>query len=675
MTTTTYVLIVLSLGVAFGIAYFQYYVKAGPKSSVRFWLALLRFLGVFGLLLLLINPIMKRHFYEVEKPILALVADNSGSVKALEAQEVATQSLQQIKNHKGLQDKYDIRLFHFDETLKSGDSLTFDGPQTRPEKVAQSLKNQFRNKSYPIVLLTDGNQTRGSDYVYAFDQNQQVHAFVLGDTTTVTDLKIQQLNVNKYAFLKNQFPVEVFLNYNGTTALNADFFIQQGGQVVHRQQVSFRAGQKSQVVQVLLNADRVGTQIYRAEIRANIAEKNTYNNVKNFAVEVMDQKTEVALVSSVNHPDIGALKRAIESNAQRKVTIVRPQTNPDLTNYNVVLFYQPTAEFQSLWETSQKMKLNRWVITGMQTNFSWLNGKQDIFEFKVGQQPEDYLADYNSGFNTFTQENIGFEDFPPLQHPYGTIVNKQQTSDLLGARIRTISLEQPMLSFYESQGQRMAFTFGENLWKWRLQSHVEHKNFEKFDGFADKIIQYLSTGDARKSLVVNHERFYNSGDILDIMAQFFNKNYEFDENARLTLRLENKETKATKNYDLLKSSTTYKVNLDGLDPGAYTFQVKELNTNTTYTGGFDVLDFDIEQQFVNPDLQRLNQLAVQQGGTVVMPNQITSLIQKLVDAPEFVSVQKERIQKSPLIDWVWLLLLVVGLFATEWFMRKYHGML
>ncbi|MFN4199077.1 MAG: hypothetical protein ACK4FS_08645, partial [Flavobacterium sp.] len=289
--------------------------------------------------------------------------------------------------------------------------------------------------------------------------------------------------------------------------------------------------------------------------------------------------------------------------------------------------------------------------------------------------PEDYLADYNSGFNTFTQENIGFEDFPPLQHPYGTIVNKQQTSDLLGARIRTISLEQPMLAFYESQGQRMAFTFGENLWKWRLQSHVEHKNFEKFDGFADKIIQYLSTGDARKSLVVNHERFYNSGDILDITAQFFNKNYEFDENARLTLRLENKETKATKNYDLLKSATTYKVNLDGLEPGAYTFQVKELNTNTTYTGGFDVLDFDIEQQFVNPDLKRLNQLAVQQGGTVVMPNQITSLIQKLVDAPEFVSVQKERIQKSPLIDWVWLLILVVTFFATEWFLRKYHGLL
>jgi hypothetical protein len=675
MTTTTYVLIFLSLGVAFIIAYFQYYFKAGPTSRVIFWLALLRFLAVFGLLLLLINPVIKRSFYEVEKPILALVGDNSASIKALGADEEALKSIQQLQNHSGLNDKYDVRAFHFDEVLKNGDSLTFEGTQSRMDKVASSLKNQFRNKRFPLVLLSDGNQTQGLDYVYAFDTNQKVHAVVLGDTTTVTDLKIQQLNVNKYAFLKNQFPVEVFLSYNGTSAITADFSIQQGAQTVYRQSVSFRPGQKSQILQLLLPAEKVGTQIYRAVINANIQEKNTYNNVKNFAVEVMDQKTEVALVSGINHPDVGALKRAIESNVQRKVTIITPQNTVDLTNYNVVIAYQPNAEFQPLWDLAQKMNLNRWVITGMQTDFGWLNSRQDIFEFKVGQQPEDYLADYQTSFNTFAHENIGFEDFPPLQHPYGSIENKQSTYNLLGARIRTISLEQPLLSLHESQGQRMAFTFGENLWKWRLQSHVNQKTFEKFDNFTDKIIQYLGTSTARKSLVVQHESFYNSGDVMEITAQFFNKNYEFDENARLTLALQNKETKATKNYDLLKGSNNYKVNFDGLSPGTYTFQVKELNTNTTYSGIFEVLDFDIEKQFVNPDFNRLQQLTLQNNGSVFIPNQLETLIQNLLEDSQFSSIQKERVQKSPLIDWIWLLIMVVSLFTIEWFLRKYHGLL
>ena len=45
-----------------------------------------------------------------------------------------------------------------------------------------------------------------------FQENTSVFPVVLGDTTTVLDLKINQINVNKYAFLKNKFPVEVFYN-------------------------------------------------------------------------------------------------------------------------------------------------------------------------------------------------------------------------------------------------------------------------------------------------------------------------------------------------------------------------------------------------------------------------------------------------------------------------------
>jgi hypothetical protein len=60
--------------------------------------------------------------------------------------------------------------------------------------------------------------------------------------------------------------------------------------------------------------------------------KNTYNNSKNFAVEVIDQKTKIAL-TAINHPDVAALKRSIESNAQRTVTIVKPNAVNSLKEY------------------------------------------------------------------------------------------------------------------------------------------------------------------------------------------------------------------------------------------------------------------------------------------------------------------------------------------------------
>jgi hypothetical protein len=60
-------------------------------------------------------------------------------------------------------------------------------------------------------------------------------------------------------------------------------------------------------------ANKIGSIIFKASI-SSAEKKNTYNNSKNFAVEVIDQKT-IALVTAINHPDVAALKRSIESNA------------------------------------------------------------------------------------------------------------------------------------------------------------------------------------------------------------------------------------------------------------------------------------------------------------------------------------------------------------------------
>ncbi|HEX9152842.1 MAG TPA: hypothetical protein VF842_12210, partial [Flavobacterium sp.] len=172
-----------------------------------------------------------------------------------------------------------------------------------------------------------------------------------------------------------------------------------------------------------------------------------------------------------------------------------------------------------------------------------------------------------------------------------------------------------------------------------------------------------------------HERFYNSGEAIAITAQYFNKNYEFDEKARLTIAVTNTKTKQTKNYDLLKSNNSYKVNLDGLTAGTYNFSVKELNSKTSYSSYFEVLDFDIEKQFVNPDIGKLVQLANQTEGKVYFPDQIDGLIKSLLDNEEYKAVQKNIVTKTPLIDWVWLLVLISVFLSVEWFVRKYNGLL
>lgn len=675
MTTTTILLILLSLVIAGGLSFYQYLYKAKNKSKVGLFLALLRFLFIFGLLLLLINPIITRNTLETIKTPLPIIVDNSSSINFLNAEKKALELYQRFKSNKELQDKFDIQSYQFDNEFQQSEQFNFKGTQTNLDVIAQNLKSINKNVVFPTVIITDGNQTSGNDYVYSFDTTNKVYPLILGDTTKFLDLKINQLNVNKYAFYKNKFPVEVFLQFSGNKNVTADFSISQGNSVVSKQSISFSPSKKTALVNVLLPADKIGLQVFRATISSKEKEKNTYNNSKNFAVEIIDQKTNVAIVSAISHPDIGALKRAIESNAQRKVTVVKPNNISFLQDSNVLILYQPTVEFKSVFDAVKSSGINTFVVTGTNTDFNFLNQQQNSLSFKMTGQKEDYLAEFNSQFNLFAIDNIGFENLPPLQNPYGNISTGGNVSVLLSSKIRNINTNMPLLAFTENQGKRMAFLLGEDCWKWRLQSHIENQSFEKFDIFIDKIIQYLASNNSKKSLVVEHESFYNSGEAIEISAQYFNKNYEFDEKARLSIAVTNVKTKATKNYDLLKANNSFKANLEGLPAGSYDFSVKELNSKSTYSGHFEILDFDIEKQFVNPDVEKLTQLATQTQGKAYFPDQADVLIKSLLENEDYKVVQKNNVAKVPLIDWVWLLVLISILLATEWFVRKYNGLL
>jgi hypothetical protein len=675
MTTTTILLLLLSLLVAGCLSFFQYFYKAKNKSKLNLFLAFLRFLSLFGIMLLLINPIITRNTLEIIKPPLVIVVDNSSSITALDANDKALGTYTKITTNSALKEKFDIQSYRFDAEFEASEQFDFKGTQTNLGGVSKELKSIYRNSSFPTILLTDGNQTSGNDYVYSFDASNKVYPIVLGDTTKVVDVKISHINVNKYAFYKNKFPVEVFLNYSGDKNLTANFIISQGNSVVVKQSISFSSSKKTAVINVLLAANKIGSQIFKATISGAEREKNSYNNTKNFAVEVIDQKTNIALISTINHPDVGALKRSIESNAQRKVTIVNPKAINSLKDFNILILYQPTTAFKSVFEENKAAGISSFIITGTSTDFSFLNQEQSTLLFKISYQKENYLASFNPQFNLFAIDNIGFENFPPLENAFGTITAKGNADVLLSSKIRSMETKSPLLLYTENKGKRDAFLLGENIWKWRLQSHVDTQSFSKFDVFIDKTMQYLASSSSKKALAVNHESFYNSGDAIEITAQYFNKNYEFDDKARLTIIVTNTETKQTKNYDLLKGNAFYKVNLDGLAAGNYIFTVKELNSNTSYSSRFEVLDFDREKQFVNPDTEKLNQLATQTQGKAYSPEQVAVLIKSLLEDENYKAIEKNKTTRSPLIDWVMLLILIVSLLATEWFVRKYNGML
>ena len=675
MDTITTVLLILSVFIAAGLAFFQYLYKAKNRSKLNLFLAFLRFLSFLGIFVLLINPSIIKNSFEVEKTPLVVVMDNSTSIPFLKSNVEAQKVYQKIVSNSVIKEKFYIQSYQFAEHLKLSKSFNFKGKQTNLDAVAKRLKQIYRNKSFPTIIITDGNQTIGTDYVYSFDTANKVYPIVLGDTAKVFDLKINQINANKYTFYKNKFPVEAFVTYSGDQKIEANFKIYHNKSVIAHQNISFSPSNKTAVIQLLLPANAIGLQLFQSTISSSKKEKNYFNNTKNFAVEVMGQMTDIALISALNHPDIGALKRAIESNSQRKVVVFKPNAINELKKYNIVILYQPNSSFKSVFEEVKLAGINSFIITGTSTDFGLLNQQQNELQFKMGSQSEDYFAGFNSQFNLFALDDIGFEFFPPLQNSFGTTIINGNTSVLLSSKIKGITTQSPLLAFTENQGKRTVYLLGENSWKWRAKSYIDNQSFEKYDVFIDKIIQFLASNSRKKSLVVEHEQFYNSGDNIVISAQYFNKNQEFDEKARLNITLLNTQTKAVTNYDLLKGSNSYKVNLDGIPAGKYKFTVTELNSKERYSGYFEILNFDVEKQFTNPDFEKLNQLANQTQGKLYMPAQIDTLLHQLVEEESYKSVQKNVMVRTSLIDWFWLLVIISILLASEWFVRKYNGLL
>ena len=374
MTTSTILLLFLSVIISAGLSFYHYLYQVKNQSKLNWLLTFLRFISLFSIFLLLINPVISRKITEISKTPLPIVIDNSKSISELKATEEAGELYKQIAKNKQITEKYDVQLFSFDNEFQSLEQLDFKGTQSHIDGVAKNLKQLYRNTTYPVVLFTDGNQTMGNDYVFGFQENTTIFPLVLGDTTAVFDLKINQINVNKYAFLKNKFPVEVFLQYNGNQAISTTFSIQNGNQTLHKQTVTFSKDKKAQSISVLLNADKVGIAKYTATISSTIKEKNTFNNTKYFAVEVIDQKTKIALVSDFIHPDLGTIKKSIESNEQRFVTIINP--NDILSQFNdfqLIMLYQPNNKFNKLIEILNAENKNRFVINGTKTDLNFFN--------------------------------------------------------------------------------------------------------------------------------------------------------------------------------------------------------------------------------------------------------------------------------------------------------------
>lgn len=674
MQTETVLFIGLAAIVAILVTLYQYFFRRKRQGKLYVFLAFLRFLGVFGILLLLINPQIVTTTFAVEKPILNVLVDNTTSVQ--ESKNEIESILSILQNDSDLTERFEINKYAFGEDIKPIDSLTFMDKLTNIGQPVSTINEAYRRKQSAVLLISDGNQNIGRDYSYTTSPNKAVYTVTVGDTTSYEDISIGPINTNTYAFLNNKFPLETYVRYQGNKEVPAFVEIIVGNRTIFSENIRLSETNNLKNISTLIDAYSVGLKKIQVKVSILPSERNTLNNLRETTVEVIDEKTNIGIISDVLHPDLGALKKSIESNEQRKVYILESNApSESLEEIDIFFLYEPTRSFNAIFEYIKNKRSNYLIFTGVNTDFNFLNQVQNDFEVELGYPSQEVFGQLNSGFSNFDISDFDISNFPPLTSDAGPITMNNKADVLLDSEIRGVNINSPLLSVFGDESWKKGLWVGADVWRWRAQTYRNTNDFVNFDTFMGKLVRYFTANGQRDRLNLDYNTIYEGSNTAIITATYFDRAYIFDPNATLNITIVNTANQTSSTRSMAIRSGYYEVDLSDLGPGSYEFTLNVEGEEITKSGNFIISDFDLEKQFVSSNYRKMALLANNSGGSAYFPNQIGKLIEELSTNNNYVPTQKSVENIVSLIDYRILLAIILLAFTLEWFLRKYNGLI
>jgi len=677
------ILVCLAIGALY--AFFLYQKKAPWSKSMNYGLAFLRFAVVSILcFLLLLNPLMRQVTNTEEKPTIVFAIDNSQSIpESTDTTKLKKlyQSLDQVR--KQLQEAgidTDIQSLDLSNTPKDISSISSNLPATNLSAMLGNVQNNYENRNLDkVVLVSDGIYNQGISPAFR-NFGFPIITLGLGDTTRKRDIKLQTVLANKVAYLGNKFPVVAEIENIGYPNRILTAYLTQNGQILDKKTISFKNDNEIQTITFYTNAKSKGMQHYIVKVDVLEGEFTARNNTRDVYVEVIDGREKVLLVASAPHPDIKALRSAIEKNENLSFEVYMPGINTYKDDkYDVVIFHQIPSISGRGNELIEKFKnVPNWFILGAASDldtFNRISGAAKVMG-RIGRTDE-VTPVFNRAFNKFTFEADKMnkiEKLPPLTVPFGEYRVSNGSQVLLQQRVGNIATEKPLLVLNENEQRKEVALLGEGLWKWRLEEYAIGNSHEAFDDLINKIVQYLSTKEDKRRLRVYpvSTEFFDFEKVI-FESEIYNEIYERIYGTKINLSIVDGAGKA-RTYTFTSAEGNTRFEISGLPKGVYNYTAtaQVQGKNETSTGQFTIKDLQLEALNNTADFNLLRQLAQKTGGKFFTEGQVNALSKLLLDnrRPNLIH-STEDLQE--VINLKWLFFLILALISTEWALRKYKG--
>lgn len=680
-------------GLGYAVAMYYRHTSFNKQNTGSKWwlyaLSTLRALVVSLLCILLLSPYIKKRTTETFKPIVAVVHDNSQSVRVgLKGDTILYKNKMQAVIER-LSQKYEVATYTAGAQLTKNIVYTYTEPTTNLSSVFDDISNLYYNRNIgAVILASDGIYNEGVNPIYTAGKTAlPVFTIALGDTIVYPDQKVVNVLHNKVVYLNDRIHIkaEVEADYlkDKTVRLTLVELTENGvSKPVAEKMITYTSGSYFGVHDLYAEATKPGVMHYRISVQPVSGEQTVKNNVKDIYIEVLDGRQKILIVSAAPHPDIAALKNAIESNKNYQVeTITTDGAAPALAGFDLLLVnqVQPQANLQQLLKDAERLKKPVLFVVGSQTSMNEFNRLQTMLPVRTNAANQnETTASLNDNFTAFNLSTIArqfMSKLPPLTNYFGDYQSSPALKSVLLQKINGVATTYPLWAIAEDGEQKYGFIMGEGFWRWRIHDYMNNKNHDCTNELVNKTVQYLTVkSDKRPFRVSNNKNVYQENEPVQFEAQLYNASYEPVRNAEILMQITDADKKIY-NYTFSPFENGYTLNAGLMKAGEYTYTATARDGANSFTanGKFSVNALQLEFIRTRADYKMMYQLAALHSGKMYTVNDMESVADDVLSDTSLKPMLVDTYSTQSAINLYWLFLLIVVWLGGEWMVRKYLG--
>ncbi len=713
-------LFILSFIILIGLSIYVYRRTIPPVPDwLKKILTVLRMVALIIILFILFEPILSLSWNRIEKPIIAVLVDNSASMTLTDDGKIRSEqahSVLQSGLFQNISRNSEVEYYQFSDqlgkiSLEQLDSIKFNRDGTDIVDALKALKEKNVDRYVKaVILITDGINNLGENPVrYVEDFDTPIFPIAIGRAVEQKDIIISKISSNQVTYANNKVPVDIMVQAFGFPNRKIEVQLLKEWQLLDSKFIEIGKDLSETKARLHFTPLEPGFQKYRIQIPVLENELTTVNNQKNFYTKVLQSKMRILFIAGSPDPDFKFIKKNLEADPNIEVDCWVMKKNQQfyqgnfpndlnrLKKYDCIIL----QNFPGRNTRPALLSILKAVIKSNQTPLLFVAGNG--VDYRSLNSLDNFLPFTSSIYESNEMLVLVRLTARGLVHPITRIVdnefeNQQKWREmppiyLLLQRlqlypdseilieidpeqtlIRGLKAPLPLVIARKVSQHKSIAIFGYGLWRWDLLMWGIGRSNEVFKKFLSNSIRWLITKEGSKPVrIYPDQEIYRNGEQVFFTGEVYYEDYRPMDGAEVQLQVRSKN----KTYQILLTGIgngKYEGALQALEGGDYWYEGFATYNNRAIGkdhGKFSVEDFQLEflQTKMNEDL--LIQLAKQSGGQFFTDSTFLSL-EETLKFPV-----RRTLESAEMQLWNKLILLIAAIFllSIEWFLRKRSGML